>query len=124
MMYFLGAAELARMRADVAKMMPGTAIIQALTTASDGAGGVTETWAAVTGGTVACRMDPLNVGTQIETAGMAEAVRTEFQLTLPYDAPISAFNRVSVGGVVYEVRQLDAVHSWNVSKRLRVAVVS
>lgn len=123
MTVFLGAADLTRMRAEVARMLPGAAIIQELTAASDGAGGVTETWAAVTGGTVACRIDPLRRVAQIESTGMAEAIVLEYQVTLPYDAPISAQNRLVIEGTAYEVRQLDAVHSWNVSRRARVAVV-
>lgn len=120
MSYFLDTARLTGMRADLAKMLPGTAIIQAATTAADGRGGFTETWAAVAGGTVACRLDPFPSAQQIDVAGAQEAQRTMYTLTLPWNAPIETGNRVSVAGTIYDVRNIYGTNSWAVSRRATV----
>lgn len=116
----LGDAQLAKMRADVARMLPGTAIIQAVSNVSDGSGGFTETWAAVTGGTVACRVDPIRRGVQIEQIAAQEAMEIEYQLTLPYNAPVLQGRRAVIGGTTYEIRSIDEDKSWAVSKRARI----
>lgn len=120
--YFLSDAQLARMRADVARMLPGTATIDAFVTTQNSAGEWSESWTPVTGGTVACRFDPA-LARDIEMAGGAEAFKSYYQVTLPWDAPISIGNRISFGGVDYEIRQLSNVHSWRVSTRAIVAKV-
>jgi hypothetical protein len=117
---FLTGTELAAMRGDVLDMLPGTAIIQSAANSSDGAGGWTETWTAVTGGTVACRIDPFKRLGNIETAGSEEALNYSYQLTLPYNAPIEPGNRVQINGTAYEVRSLFNEHDWNVSKRAQI----
>lgn len=109
--------QLAAMRAQVLKLMPDTCIIQAVTLTADGYGGVTETWAAVTGGTVECRLDPTPTITQIVEAGQKEGFAEQYYLTLPYDAPIEAGNRISVEGVIYQVRRLDPAKSAAVTRR-------
>lgn len=120
--YFLSDAQLAKMRSDVARMLPGTAIIQAFVATTTN-GRTTETWTAVSGGTVSCRCDPMNQRSQIETAGGAEGFKVEWQLTLPYNAPIVVGNRVVYDGDVYQVRQLSENHSWQVSTRAIIARV-
>lgn len=115
--YLLSDAQLAQMRADVLRMLPGTAIIQAKTVTSDGGGATDETWTAVSSGTVACRIDPLPRDAQIAALGLAEGMKVNYLLTLPYDAPIDIGNRVSIGGDAYEIRYLSDEHSWNVSVR-------
>ena len=120
MTYFLSDGQLAKMRADVEKMLPDTAVIQRVTHSSDGAGGFTESWATVSGGTVACRLDPVYARVQISQAGAAESMRYEYYCTLPYDAPILRGDRITVGGTAYEIRELYEMHSWRVSVRTRV----
>lgn len=120
--FFLSEPELASFREDMARMLPGTAIIQSFVTAANSAGEWAETWTAVTGGTVACRLDPIKAQ-NIVTAGGAEAFKVDYQLTVPYDAPLVVGNRVSVDSVIYEVRQLSNAHDWNVSIRAQVARV-
>lgn len=113
--------QLRRMRADVLRMLPGTCVIQQVTNSADGAGGFTPSTTPVTGGTVACRIDPVARVQQIDTAADREALRVEYRLTVPYDAPLESGMQVVVGGYTYEVRQLVVDHSWNVSKRAIIA---
>lgn len=120
----LSAAQLARMRAQVSDLLPGTAIIQSPTNTVDSMGGVTQAYAAVSGGTVACRLDPLKMkGSQLETYGGRETLTKMYQLTVPYNAPLASDYRVVIGTDTYQVVQLDTEHSWNVSKRGIVAEV-
>lgn len=124
MTYLLSDAQLAAMRDDVARLLPGTAILQNKTVASDGAGGGSVTWAAVTGGTVACRLDPLRrQGAGEETYGLRESAANLYQLTLPYDAPLLMDYRVLYNGVPYEVRTVDEQKDWGVSVRAVVVRV-
>lgn len=116
-------AQLAVMRSQVETMLPDTAVIQSKSLASDGAGGWNETWSAVTGGTVSCRMDPLRLREAIRLVGEQERLRELYQLTTPHDAPLDVDYRVVVGGETYSVIQLDTDHSWNVSVRAVVAKV-
>lgn len=116
---FLSAAQLARMREQVEMMLPGTAVIQARSLSSDGAGGQTESWTAR--GTVACRVDPVPRAMQLDDAGQAEALRVEYQITLGWDVTIEPTDRIVTGGETYEIRQFQAEHSWNVSKRVKVS---
>lgn len=109
-------AQLARMRAQVP--LPDTAVISAMTAVADGAGGWAETWAAVSGGTVAARLDPINSrSTGIVTVPGREGLIVQYQLTTVYDAPLAVNRRVTIGGDVYEIVSLSDAHSWNVSRR-------
>jgi hypothetical protein len=112
-------AQLAAMRAQVALMLPDTAIIERESRVSDGAGGWTPSWASPTGGTVDCRLDPLRMR---DRGAISEALGRPvtpmmWQLTLPYDAPIAAGDRVVIDTRNHYVIQLDDGHSWNVSRR-------
>ena len=101
-----GSVLMAQIRENVAGYLPGTAIIQAFTPTSDGAGGFTETWTPVSSGTVTARVLPLTFG-QVEVLAAAEGVRVEYIVILPYTAPIVTGNRVSVGGTAYNVRWMQ-----------------
>lgn len=117
----IGAAQLARMRAQVAARLPQEATIQRLATVPDGAGGWVEAW--VTLATVDCRLDPLGKAMNSEVIGQQEATVIRYQLTVPYDAAIEANCQVVIGGRTYQVVQLDADHGWNVSRRAIVSEV-
>ena len=113
-------AQLARMRAQVP--LPDTGVIQAMTATPDNAGGWTESWAAVTGGTVLCRLDPITSRSDnIQTAQAREGLRGDWQLTTEYDAPLAVNRRIVINSKTYEVVQMSDVHSWNVSRRALVA---
>lgn len=122
---FLPADQLAQMRADVEQMLPDVAIISAGTATVDSAGFPVEAYVPVTGGTVACRIDPL----RSRALALAERIGREtltdmYQLTVPYDAPLTEINlRVETGGRVYNVVQMDSFHSLNVSRRGIVSIV-
>lgn len=123
-MSYLTDADLAIMRADVAQMLPDSCVLQAASRASDGAGGWTETWAGVTGGTVACRVDPLSARAANEIEIGRETITELLRLTVPYDAPLDEAERVEIGGAAWEIVSRDAKHSWRVSRRAVIALVS
>lgn len=96
----------AQMRSVANGYLPGTAIIEVVTNASDGAGGIVPSWSPVTNGTVGCLVNPLSFG-QIETLAAAIGVRVQYAIQLPYNAPIVVGNRVQVDGVEYMVRWMQ-----------------
>lgn len=104
------------MQGQVEEILPDTCIIQTHTGAKDSAGRPTQTWTAVTGGTVACRVDPIG---QNQMMGQVDAMREQteirYQLTVPHDAPLAANCRVVHDNKTYQILQLDVDHSWNVS---------
>lgn len=110
--------QIAKMRQQVEDRLPDTCVIHSHTGAKDSAGRPTQTWAAVVGGTVACRVDRMG---QAQILNQVDALREQtevrYQLTVPYDAPIAANYRVVHNSKTYEVLQLDVDHSWNVSKK-------
>lgn len=115
---------LAQMRADVAELLPDQAIIQEVVRTSDSRGGWTESYAAVTGGTVACRIDPLDQrGSEVEQQIGRETLVQRYQLTVPYDAPILPDYQVTISSTTYQVLQLFNEHSWNISKRAIVGTI-
>ena len=121
-MSFLSSADLAQMRADVAYMLPGTCIIKLVGTAQitvDSAGGWTETPAAATAGTVACRVDPVKTSSSqlMTTQQLQELVGIQYRLTVPYNAPLAPNCQVEYLSRTYQVVELEIDHSWNVSRR-------
>lgn len=117
------AALLTQMRAQVDLLLPDTGVIQSVSNASDGAGGVTPTWSAVSGGTVVCRIDPIKTRDTIDTITGAETTTIMHQLTMTHDAPLNENNRVVINSKTYEVIQLSTTHSNNVSVRAVIAEV-
>jgi len=116
----LTAAQLARMREQVAGMLPDVCVIQAATYTSDGAGGWTESYQAVTGGTVACRLDPLGARTRAETDAAQESQKSFYELTVPYGASLAMDRVVLVGGVRYDIAELHGAESWAVTRTARL----
>lgn len=121
-MSFFNADQLTRMRADVANLLPDSCVIYSPSYASDGAGGGTLTYSAV--GTVACRVDPINLREQIAIQAQGEKLKSMYQLTLPYDTTIAANYQVVTGGKTYQVEQMDIDHSGRVSRRAKISEVS
>lgn len=115
------AGQLAAMRAIIP--LPDTAIIKSQSQSRSGGMGGAITYTPVSGGTVACRLDPVQGTDQTRLTGAGEATVQEYQLTLPYDAPIDTDYIVTIDDVDYNIIQLDDAHSWNVSRRAKVAVV-
>lgn len=91
----------------------GIVVIQSLVNASDGAGGFTEQWTPVTNGTVPSRMDPITFG-QVEVLALAEGLKVEYHITVPYNAPVAVGNRFMTGGMVQ-----NGVYSGTVPYNIR-----
>jgi hypothetical protein len=119
----LSTTELTWMRAQVATLLPGTAVFYQRTYASDGEGGWSGGSAVVSGGTVACRLDPITMQMLSAIEARREILTVRFQLTVPYNAPIAADLIVHIDSRDYEILQLDADHHWNVVRRAMVAEV-
>jgi hypothetical protein len=117
------------MRVEIANTLPDTGWIDNLTVASDGEGGYSEAWAAVSwtpsrtgapGTTVAYRMDPLDYRGQMESVALAEAVAIQYVLILEWDAPIAAgtvTRFVNKDGRAYNIRMLTPDNSYRLLKR-------
>lgn len=110
-------SQLVQMRADVAQLLPGTAILNTRTQTTDGAGGFTTGTVAVTGGTVACRFDPANSKSQLFEIAKAGVFAFEYVVTLPWDAPVALGQVVAYANKFYEITSLTDEHSWRVSRR-------
>lgn len=120
----LTADELAQLRADVAEAMPGTAVIKRPTNATDSSGMVTQTFAAV--GTAMCRIDPASANDILRGtihSGGREAMKTYHILTVPWSTDIEAGDRLVIGGITYELKSLNPVHSLRAVTRGLVAWV-
>lgn len=113
------------LRAQLAQLLPGTAILQEPAGTSDGAGGFGTAWTPVAAGTVPCRLDPLPIAisSRIDTSTERESLQTSARLTVPYDAPLAAGQRAVIDGTAYEVERLEVAHSWRVSRRAIVSRV-
>lgn len=112
---YLSDADLVAMRAEVAKMLPGTAVIRRFTTTNDLGYPAVGT---VLIGTVACRVDPVKSRSQLETAGMKVAMRVQYSISLPYDADVAAGDELAIDTHTYQVLSLDADHSWRMVRRV------
>lgn len=123
-MSFITSSELDQLRLDMAELMPDTAVIQASTWVGDGAGGGSASWTPVTGGTVACRIDPMNLrGVQAGVIAGQETLTVRYQATFPHDAPLVENYRVVIGSSTYELVQLDVDHSKRATRRAIVSEI-
>lgn len=116
----LSAAELASQRAVQTGNLPDTAIISRYTSASDGAGGVTETWAAV--GTADCRL--ASGGLTAAERAVAEklsAVST-WIVTLPQGTSVTEKDRIAISSRTFEVASVGAWSYESASRALCVEV--
>lgn len=106
-------SDLASMRATAERALPGTAVIQAGTLTSDGAGGYTETFTAA--GTVACRVAPIT-GTEREEGGRINADSTHV-ITLPADTAVTTSDQLEIAGLAYNVTAVRD-RSWEITRRV------
>ena len=117
MLPLLSAAEIAQMQADlVASTLPDTCVIQTLTHASDGAGGINDTWAAA--GTVPCRMD-FKTGLRKEIGASWETY-SGWMLTVPVTTTIGTANHVVHQAYTYSITFVEDVGRWAACKRVKV----
>jgi hypothetical protein len=119
-MSFMPSGQLDQMRADVANMLPDTAIIKAKVEVVDSGGSRRVSF--VASGTVACRLDPVTASLRGNIAIIAgrESLENIRQLTVPYDTSIGHGNLITINAANYEIIDLVDDHSWNVSVRLIV----
>jgi hypothetical protein len=116
----LSASDLASMRSVATEAMPGTAVIQGGTLASDGGGGGSMVWAS--SGTVDCRIAPvIGPGMKEEEVGERIQADTQFIITVPHNASVTTDSRLIVtdenfGGTF----NIEAIRerSWNVTTRV------
>jgi head-tail adaptor len=98
----LTANELTLMRAQASAMLPGTCTIQTRSTASDGMGGVTESWSN-TYTSIACKLDIAPRQATFPQQGDQFQAHSSWVLTVAFDQAIAAGNRAIIGGDTFEV---------------------
>lgn len=100
-------------------LLPGTCVISSATYTKDSAGANIVSYAAVSGGTVACRLDPLGNSTAKEMTTILgrEALNRARFLTVPYDAPLAIDRRITIDSKTYEVATLVDEHSARAVRR-------
>ena len=110
------------MRAIAEEALPGTAVIQSGTLASDGGGGYTETFAAA--GTVSCRVAPVTSrgGAEGEVGGRIEQ-DAEYIITLPAATSVETDDRIVVGAITYNVVAVRD-RSWEVTRRVEAKKIT
>lgn len=106
------------MRTVAEQALPGTAVIQSGTLASDGGGGWTETFTA--SGTVSCRVAPVT-GVENEV-GDRVAAESQYVITLPAETTVETDDRIVVAGVTYNVTAVRD-RSWEVTRRVEAEKV-
>jgi head-tail adaptor len=106
------------MRATASEALPGTAIISSQTFASDGGGGGSLTWTA--GGTVDCRIAPLN-GSEGERAERI-AADAEYIVTLPQGTSVTTNSQLAIGGGTFAVEAIRD-RSYEVTTRVEVSKI-
>jgi head-tail adaptor len=106
----LTSSELEYMRDSLEDLLPDTCNILSSTFASDGAGGMTETWGTV-GAAIACRLDAIKGNESIQGARLAP--QHAYVLTLAHDTTIDTESRVEVGSHTFTVVSVDEEKSWS-----------
>lgn len=107
----------------VSALLPTTCIISAPTVTKDSAGANVYAYAAVAGGTVSCRLDPLGNSTAREVGellGRETLNRARF-LTVPYDAPLAIDYQITINSTIYQIVQLVDDQSAKAVQRAIVA---
>ena len=107
----LTTSELAQMRDDLSGLLPDTCSILELTQTSDGAGGWTDAWGTVAGGSaIPCRVD-YRTGREANSAGAITPFQSAI-ITFGYAVICAPANRVQVGIYTYSVQAGNAGMSW------------
>jgi hypothetical protein len=95
--------------------------ILSLSQASDGEGGLVDTWGTATAN-IPCRLDSLTsrgvgfIGSEMVRNGSLKSYST-WIITLPYDTALTSANRVQVGSDVFNVVETDASKSLDITRR-------
>ena len=111
------------MREAIEDLMPDTCDILQLTQASDGAGGLTDTWGTATGGvSVPCRLDFGSPGRE----AMSNSSLTPFKkgvVSMPYSYTVTPANRLRINSSDYSIQGVNTNQSWIGVKRVIVELV-
>lgn len=112
----LSAADLAAMRATLdSTRVSGTLVVQRRTETTDGRGGYTHTYTAVTGGTVLYRVYQVS-GLERAMAGRVGTV-TVWRFGLPRTPEVRATDRLYVDGAyTYEVTNSNTPRQWHLEQ--------
>lgn len=111
----LTAQELTDMRTIADDFFPDTCTIQTVTGSTGAMGGVAQSYANTYTG-VACRVDPMDTGSETIVNEALEG-RSGWRLNIPYDQAIAIEDRVIHSGVTYEVRSVMDTHSYSTIRR-------
>jgi hypothetical protein len=105
-MTLLRTSDIAWMQGIQERVMPGTVYILSMGTASDGMGGIAETWGTV--GTVTGRIYPIERRGEIESISGGKIVsETRWFGTFPSGTSVDARNRVKYGSRTWEVLRVN-----------------
>lgn len=104
-------------RTAIGLTLPGTVIISRSTQASDGMGGVVDTFGPV--GTVAARVSPAarGVGEDEQIAGGEFVAALPWVVTMPAGTVITERDQLLYGSRVFEIGRVDAGRSYEVAVR-------
>lgn len=107
-----------------ALVLPASGTVYSLSSVDDGMGGHTQSWTA--SGTVDCRVDPFDAQSSGGEPVIADRITTTRQvvITTPAETTISATGRFASGGVTYEVVNIRAPRSWELTRRIEGIEVS
>lgn len=113
----LSDTEVTTLAAEFENLLSATCVIQRLTTASDGMGGSTSTWAAA--GTVLCNVAPLTAPTRDgSTVGGEVQEQRARMVTLPAGTDVRLTDRLSIASETYEVTDLREPRTYEFVRRV------
>lgn len=115
------AAETAKMVATLTASLPDTVYLSRSTTAADGIGGVTDSWANV--GTVSARVSPDNRGSDSISGGEVTNA-SPWVVTLPAGTSVLDTDRIVYLGQTFEVLRSSTPRSYEACVRVECVEVS
>jgi head-tail adaptor len=121
-MTLLSTEELSALRADIAPLLTGTAIIERAQEVSDGQGGFAESWSPV--GTVSARLEPYRIaGRGQETTGEIPMTLNQWVVITPAETDISALDRVKISNRYFDVNSVRSPRTDEVTTRVECSLV-
>lgn len=95
--------------------LPDTIVIERVTLTADGAGGNTESWAAI--GTVTGRLMPITRTAGEPVTGGQPASISHWWATLPVGTDVTESDRLVTGDRSFEVVRVNLTQSWQTAVR-------
>ena len=109
------------MRQAIGDLLPAACDILSVTRTSDGQGGQVDTWGTATA-SLACRLDWKRGDERVFGSNLQPY--TGWVLSLPFDATVTAANRIKIGAIVYNVTMVDNGKSWSAVTRCTLEEVA